>query len=975
VAEERGRRPGATRDAVPAAEPGTLSRLLLEVARASDEESASSWRESLKPGDVVGRYQIRREIGRGGFGAVYEAFDPQLGRVVALKALKPGRTRRVFSEEWIQKEAEAVAKLDHPAIVTIHDVGTCPAGAYLVMELLQGETLADRIAKGPLPIDEALRIAEQMAEGLAHAHSRGVLHRDLKPANVFVCADGRVKLLDFGLAHLLGTAGSSGAGTPAYMAPEQSAGADVDERADVFAAATVLAETLEGERPTSGGTASGIPHRLARVVLQGRALEPERRPRDGKAWHDLLAALRRRRHRRRLGVASASIVIVLLSLAAWFLHRESRVRWALQVALPQAARLAEGFRFDEAYALLEESARIVPGDPQLASLWPAVACTYDLDSAPEGALVSVKPYRQPDAPWRELGATPLSDVRLPRGPYRWKVDLHGFESSVVAFGCSGLPGSIEMHRAKAEFPLARPGELPDGMVRVHGGRAGLGDPAFSHVPPVALGDYLIGRTEVTNREYQEFVDAGGYRRREFWLVPFDDGGRQLGWEQALERFRDRTGSPGPAGWSSGHFPPGEEDLPVTGVSWYEAGAYAAFRGASLPSSYQWVRAAGMGLAGEIVRASNFSQRSLAPVGSYAGLGRFGTLDMAGNAKEWVWNESGGRRFLLGGAWNEPDYMFVDHDARSPFARESNFGFRVARDLDDRSSPASRAAIPRATRDFATQRPVPENVARAFLRHYAYDPTPLDVRVESVEERPGAWRKEKVSFTAAYGGERVMAFVFTPLDRAPPYQVVVYYPGSGAVTQRSSDKLDARIVTFGDVVRGGRALIHPIFKSTFERGDGLESERPSATASYRDHVVMWAKDLARTIDFVGTRADMDPHRVALYGYSWGANLGPVLLSAERRLKAGILVGGGLVPAESPPEADPLNFAPLVTQPVLMINGRYDFLLPLETSQLPLFRALGTPVKRHLILDSGHQPPFDLTQREANAWLDQHLGPVR
>ncbi len=128
---------------------GDLSQLLAEIAHAPAD--GDSWREPLEPGAVVGRYQIRREIGRGGFGAVYEAFDPQLGRTVALKALKPGRSKHPVSEEWIQKEAEAVAKLDHPAIVTILDVGTCPAGAYLVMELLRGETLAKRIEKGPSP--------------------------------------------------------------------------------------------------------------------------------------------------------------------------------------------------------------------------------------------------------------------------------------------------------------------------------------------------------------------------------------------------------------------------------------------------------------------------------------------------------------------------------------------------------------------------------------------------------------------------------------------------------------------------------------------------------------------------------------------------------------------------------------------------------------------------------------------------------
>ena len=337
---------------------GDLSRLLAEIAQVPVDELAASWREPLEPGDVVGRYQIRREIGRGGFGAVYEAFDPQLGRTVALKALRPGRSRHPVSEEWIQKEAEAVAKLDHPAIVTIHDVGTCPAGAYLVMELLRGETLARRIEKGPMPVDEALRVAEQMAEGLAHAHSRGVLHRDLKPANVFVCEDGRVKLLDFGLAHLLGTEGSSGAGTPAYMAPEQAAGAAVDERADVWAAGMVLGEMLTGKRPvertpspepgaasaapkteliweapkesprpaaaTPGPRFAGVPRPVAKVMAAALAEDPEARPRDGSSWLSELRSARLRVDRPRrtrrvaiLGGVGLVVGLAVAGLATW----------------------------------------------------------------------------------------------------------------------------------------------------------------------------------------------------------------------------------------------------------------------------------------------------------------------------------------------------------------------------------------------------------------------------------------------------------------------------------------------------------------------------------------------------------------------------------------------------------------------------------------------------------------------------------
>jgi serine/threonine protein kinase/tetratricopeptide (TPR) repeat protein len=287
-----------------AGEPGPLSRLLREVFEAPSEDLLDGWKKELQPGDRVGRFEIRREVGRGGFGAVYEAFDTELNRVVAVKTLRLSRPRRDLSSDWIKKEAEAVARLDHPCIVTLYDVGTSPAGPYLVMELLRGKTLAQRIAEGPIPQAEALRIAEEMAKGLAHAHQRGVLHRDLKPANVFVCEDGRVKLLDFGLAHLLGTEGISGAGTPKYMAPEQARGEEVDQRADVYAAGRVLGDTL-GERRSRGPE---------RAVALATAADPAIRPKDGQAWLGILQTARHAierpaRVRRVVGLAGLGVLL------------------------------------------------------------------------------------------------------------------------------------------------------------------------------------------------------------------------------------------------------------------------------------------------------------------------------------------------------------------------------------------------------------------------------------------------------------------------------------------------------------------------------------------------------------------------------------------------------------------------------------------------------------------------------------------
>lgn len=309
-----------------AGDPGPLSRLLQELADASGEDALDAWKKELHPGDRVGRFEIRREVGRGGFGAVYEAFDTELNRVVAVKTLRLSRPRRDLSSDWIRKEAEAVARLDHPCIVTLHDVGTCDSGPYLVMELLRGKTLAQRIAEGPVPLDEALRIAEEMAKGLAPAHQRGVLHRDLKPANVFHCEDGRVKLLDFGLAHLLGTEGLSGAGTPKYMAPEQARGEAVDQRADVYAAGRVLGEMFGETRP----------RRLERAIAPATSTDPGARPRDGQAWLDFLQAARNAEERparvRRIALLAGLGVVLGGVIAGALVHRASRPHAASSTA-------------------------------------------------------------------------------------------------------------------------------------------------------------------------------------------------------------------------------------------------------------------------------------------------------------------------------------------------------------------------------------------------------------------------------------------------------------------------------------------------------------------------------------------------------------------------------------------------------------------------------------------------------------------
>ncbi len=332
-----------------------------------------------------------------------------------------------------------------------------------------------------------------------------------------------------------------------------------------------------------------------------------------------------------------------------------------------------------------------------------------------------------------------------------------------------------------------------------------------------------------------------------------------------------------------------------------------------------------------------------------------------------------RRHILGGAFSEPIYMFNDADAQPPFEREATFGFRLAQ----YRKPVRQellAPLQHEMRDYAKEHPVDEAAFGIYAGLYGYDKAALESRVESVTDAD-RWRIERVSFAAAYRGERMSAPVYTPKDVAPPRQVIIHFPGSGALHARSS--ADLGTATFSYVLKSGRALVYPIYKSTYERGDGLASDVQDMTRNYRDHVLMWAQDLSRALDYVETRPDLDARRIAFQGVSWGSALGPLIAAVEPRIRAVVLVSGGLEFQKTLPEVDPFNFAPRARQPTLMINGRYDFFFPVETSQLPLFRLLGAPAqdKRQVIAEGGHWPPQDLLVKETIDWLDRYLGPVR
>jgi Tol biopolymer transport system component len=286
-----------------------------------------------REGGRVAHYRLLEQLGRGGMGVVYRAEDTRLRRTVALKFLPSGLTRDPASKARFLQEAQAASALDHTNICTIYEVGEAGDGElYLAMACYDGETIRAKINRGPLPVAEAVNLGRQVAQGLAKAHRHGLVHRDIKPANLMVTGDGVVKILDFGIAKLLGEAGATlagaFAGTPAYMSPEQARGEEVDARTDVWSLGVVLHEMLTGARPLESPQRPNLPSGLELVLEKMLAPSPaDRYPTAAEALADLTAfqdSLISARNTRRavLWAVAAALAAGALAMGLWLNRRE-----------------------------------------------------------------------------------------------------------------------------------------------------------------------------------------------------------------------------------------------------------------------------------------------------------------------------------------------------------------------------------------------------------------------------------------------------------------------------------------------------------------------------------------------------------------------------------------------------------------------------------------------------------------------------
>jgi eukaryotic-like serine/threonine-protein kinase len=925
---------------------------------------------------------------------------------------------------------------------------------FIAQEFIDGVTLRQRLLSGRLNLTEALDIAAQTATALAAAHEAGIIHRDIKPENLMLRRDGFVKVLDFGLAKLTERQASAETetltdsqashtttpglvmGTIRYMSPEQARGLKVDARSDLFSLGIVLYEMIAGRAPFEGETPSdgvaliltakhqplqqldaAVPGELERIVSKALAKEREHRYQAAADLvHDLKTLREELEFEAKLSAHSSgfrlqrvlsdrlaqvnwrsrnvwlttTVLLLLLVSSGWFIWRQANRRWAT-AQLPRIAQLAQARQPFEAYQLAVQAERYLPGDATLAKWMPLISEPLTVTTEPAGARVYLKRFA-PDSSREFIGTTPLRNQRVARGEYLLSLEKESYtpfertiSSKLYQYGTTLLPPDDP---TRVEQRLIETARLPERMVFVPGSNYKLVSWRRPTNAGVTLDDYFIDKYEVTNREFKEFVVAGGYLKKQYWQQSFVTAGPA--WEEAIKSFKDRTGLPGPRNWAGQDFPAGRAEHPVTDITWYEAAAYAAFRGKQLPTVFQWEKAARNGLftyysgyilpwgpidvVDSVEGRANFKSGGTVPVGSYVfGMSPFGCHDMAGNVAEWCLNETASGFATVGASWDDHPYLFPYIGEQPGLVSNSKLGFRCVRSADAVQGDQGGGKLQTA-RQVPVYTPVSEVEYRGLLSHYRYDRTQLDVQVTNVHET-GEWRRERITYHGA-NDEQAVAYLYLPKTAKPPFQVLQFVP-AGDVYGGFVTLPEAVEMVLTPYIRAGRAVFTVVFKGFKERERAPNYAQPSDTSvKRREELVAQATDLRRGLDYLAERSEIDLNRLAYFGFSQGATEGVIFTSIEERYRAVVLMAGGMWP-QSPTtlaEVTRANFVPFIRVPKLMLNGRYDEVHQLTTLIEPLYRLMREP-KKLVLYDGSHTPPIEIAVPVINGWLDETLGPVR
>ena len=492
--------------------------------------------------------------------------------------------------------------------------------------------------------------------------------------------------------------------------------------------------------------------------------------------------------------------------------------------------------------------------------------------------------------------------------------------------------------------------------------------------------FSISKNEVSNSEYQKFIDDGGYDNPKYWDFPFQIGNKIYDFNSTIKQFTDRYGKSGPANWSYGKYPRGLGNHPVTGISWFEARAFANYSNMSLPNVYQWLYSSGVSsfvVNTDVVNNSNFSSSQTRETSNING--SFNQMNnIAGNVKEWGSNPNGlnNEKFsLLGGSYLEYSYTFNNYYSVSPLDRSIGNGMRLSKTLSDKSSDLDDKVIPEYKRDVTKIDDVSDEVFDVYKSQFEYEDIPLNSNTTNLENFVDGYNAQKFEMKTTYESEeKLFGYIVYSNKIKDKYDPIIVYPSAGSIVSDNDSWMPKNLLNeFKYLIDEGYAIVHPIYHNTYSRNKTYNTFTPDESESYKNTIIKIGQDYKRSLDYIESRTDFNFNNLSYYGYSWGSTTSNYLLAIDNRIKSAFICAGGLMMQKSKKEIEAHYYVRRIKTPVFHISGKLDGIFGPEDAFIPWKKLIGTAPKdlRTIEYDEyGHGIPKDTIIKYHSNWIKKY-----
>jgi hypothetical protein len=667
-------------------------------------------------------------------------------------------------------------------------------------------------------------------------------------------------------------------------------------------------------------------------------------------------------------IGNVVVTGLLLILFLYFFKKSQSKDDLLTEQLPEISNAFDKgdilFVFKKTKSLLEN----YPDNEILKNFFVKSSWNINVDSDLKETEVYVKFPK--DTIWNYIGFTPIDSLRVP-----------GLGEDLIDFTLKLKKGDVEYITEGEQygyFEISLLKDVPPGFIYKK-----IKENINMNMPGVFLGpdnlipSFGVSKTEVTNLQFKQFIEDGGYNKPKYWDFPFYFEGEEFTYDKTIKLFTDKFGKFGPANWIYGEFPDGEENFPVQGISWFEARAYAKYKELSLPNIFQWLDAASLsGFKFKLPNLSGSNFNSNKPRDVNESDNEIDLLpNIAGNVREWTNTSHGNnRKVILGGSYTEDEYTFNSFYSISPFDRSIENGIRLVKNLKEIYQFNDNFIAKYFERDFYKEQDVSDEVFEVYKSQFDYPNKPLDVVEKIIESSNKNYRIEKFEMPTPYKSEeKLYGYIISSKKFNDKTKPIIEFPSAWAIFSDDLKISDDLIKEKKYLLDEGYSIIMPVYYNTWEREKLLKDWWPNETEEYKSTIVKIGKDFKRVIDYLETKENLVFEKLSYMGYSWGSVTSNILLAIDNRISSASIFVGGLMLQKSRKEIESHLYVRRIKIPILHIVGKRDGIFEYEESFLPWNNLIGTPEKDKSIIvleDVGHGLPKDVMVENHLNFLEKY-----